>query len=41
MWESVALVNESYIADVPAHVEEALKQMQFGAAALNTESKPA
>ncbi|WP_422366370.1 tyrosine-type recombinase/integrase [Pelagibius sp.] len=30
MWESVALVNDTYIADVPAHVEEAMKGMVFG-----------
>ncbi len=30
MWESVALVNETYIADVPGHVEEALRRVKFG-----------
>lgn len=30
MWESIALVNETYIADVPAHVEEAVARMEFG-----------
>ncbi len=30
MWESVSLVNDTYIADVPAHVEEALKGLAFG-----------
>lgn len=30
MWESVSLVNDVYIGDVPAHVEEALKAMRFG-----------
>ncbi|WP_299393210.1 site-specific integrase [Pelagibius sp.] len=30
MWESVSLVNETYIADAPAHVEEAIKGMAFG-----------
>lgn len=30
MWESVSLVNETYVADVPAHVEDALRRMEFG-----------
>ncbi len=33
MWESVSLVNDVYIADVPAHVESAMKSMQFGRSA--------
>lgn len=30
MWESVSLVNETYIADAPAHVEDALRSIAFG-----------
>ena len=29
MWESASLINETYIADAPAQVEEAMKQMKF------------
>jgi hypothetical protein len=30
MWESTALVNDTNIAGVPSHVEEALREIRFG-----------